>query len=140
MDCSVIPRLAAPLNLPADLASVTVPATGEPAGMALTSPTETELASVPVNPCPAALSFELKPVPSVTDSVVPAGTTMGGGGGGGGSGAGAGVGSAAAGALDPADDAGAALLSLGAAAGAGWLDAGCVAGGAVAWAAAGCDQ
>src|SRR5215475_4347720 len=135
MDCKVIPRLAAPLNLPADLASVTAPETGDPAGMALTPPTETELASVPVKPCPAALSFELRPVPSVTDKVVPAGTTIGGGGGGGGAGAGAGAGAAAA----ALDSAGAAFFSLGAAAGAGWLAAGCEAAGSPAGAAAGCE-
>ena len=46
MDCSVMPRLAAPLNLPADLASVTAPLTGDPAGIALAPPTETELAKM----------------------------------------------------------------------------------------------
>lgn len=137
MDCNVTPRLAAPLNLPADLASVTVPETGEPAGMALMPPMDTELARVPVKLCPAELVFELRGVPRVTDNVVPAGMTIGGGGGGG---AGAGAGAAAAGVLDPDDEEGAAFFSFGAAAGAGWLEAGCVAEGSLAGAAAGCED
>lgn len=137
MDCSVIPRLAAPLNLPADLASVTVPLTGDPAGIALTPPTDTEWDSVPLNPCPVVLSLELNPLPRLTDNVVPAGTTIGGGGGAGaGSGAGAATGGSAAagaGALSAGADA------AGAAAGAGALEEGCVAAGSLAGAAVGCD-
>src|ERR1700743_105487 len=90
MDCSVRPRLAAPLNLPADLASVIVPLTDAPAGIALAPRTETELANVPVKPSPGLLVLELTALPRRTDKVVPAGTTIGGGGGGGGAGAGAG--------------------------------------------------
>ena len=111
-----------------------VPVTEDPAGIARTPPTDTELASVPLKPSPAFAVFELKPLVRVTDNVVPAGTTIGGGGGGG-AGAGAGAG-AAAGVLSVG--AGAAFVTLGDAAGAGWLEAGCVAG-SLAGAAAGCE-
>ena len=80
MDCSVRPRLAAPLNLPADLASVTVPETEELAGIALAPWTDTDLARLPEKSSPALLVFELNALPRRTDSVVPAGTTIGGGG------------------------------------------------------------
>ena len=111
-----------------------MPLTDEPAGIALTPPTVTELASVPLKPCPGLLSLELRPLARVTDNVVPAGTTIGGGGGGGaGAGAGVGAGVIAAGA------AGVAVAVLGDAAGAGWLEAGCVVAGSLAGAAAGCE-
>src|SRR5580693_4618107 len=127
MDCSVRPKLAAPLNLPADLASVIVPLTDAPAGIALAPRTETELAKVPVKPSPGLLVLELTALPRRTDKVVPAGTTIGGGGGGGaGAGAAAGV-VAAAGAAAGVEDV------------AGWLAGGCVAAGSLAGAAAGCD-
>ena len=136
MDCRVRPKLAAPLNLPADLASVIVPLTDAPAGIALAPRTETELAKVPVKPSPGLLVLELTALPRRTDKVVPAGTTIGGGGGGG---AGAGAGGAAAGAGAAAG----VVAAAGAAAGvedvAGWLAGGCVAAGSLAGAAAGCD-
>jgi len=128
-----MPRLAAPLNLPADLASVTAPLTGDPAGIALAPPTETELASVPLNPWPVELSLELKPDVRVTDRVVPAGTTTGGGGGGG---AGAGSGAGAVAGAEVAVGAEAAELAADAA---GWLEAGWLAAGSLAGAAAGCE-
>lgn len=126
------------MNLPADFASVTVPLTGEPAGIALTPPTDMEFASVPVNPCPAELVLELNPLPSVTDKVVPAGTTIGGGGGGGAA-AGAGVAAGAAAGALPLAAGDAAFLLLAAAAGAaGWLGAGSLAGAAAGCVAAAC--
>src|SRR5579875_1854143 len=77
MDWRVRERTAAPLNLPADLASVTVPVTVDPAGIAVTPPTTTEFARVPVKLSPAALVLELSVVPKRTERGVPAGTTMG---------------------------------------------------------------
>ena len=115
-----------------------VPETDDPAGIALSPRTETELASVPVKPSPGLLVLELTALPRRTDNVVPAGTTIGGGGGGG---AGAGVGAgASAGATAGALVAGVvAGLAVGVPAGAGDVAGGCVAAGSLVGAAAGCD-
>jgi hypothetical protein len=68
---------ALPLNLPADLASVTVPVAFVPLGITTLSPTTTGCAKEASKRSPGLLSFELTAWSAVTTISVPAGTTIG---------------------------------------------------------------
>src|ERR1700761_6043770 len=86
------PRVAAPLNLPAACASVTVPEAAAPVGTTVLPPTVTGCATVASKRSPTALVFEPSACCNRTLNTVPAGITTGLGFGGGGGGSGAGVG------------------------------------------------
>src|ERR1019366_4885517 len=77
-----IDNTPSPLNLPGDLASMTVPLTPARAGIATTPPTTTACASEPVKVSPGFAVFDVMLFLIRTTMLVPAGTTSGGGGGG----------------------------------------------------------
>src|SRR5579875_1160708 len=84
MEVRATVRTPAPLNLPGDLDSTTVPVTPAPAGIATSPLTATGRASVPVKVSPSFAVLVSMVLPMRTTMCVPAGTTNGGGGGGGG--------------------------------------------------------
>src|SRR5882724_6631322 len=88
-------RVAPPLKRPAACASVTVPATLEPAGATALSRTTTGSANDAWNRSPTLLVFEPTALLRRTVSTVPAGITTGFGGGGGGGASATGAGLAA---------------------------------------------
>src|SRR5579863_3640090 len=69
-----------PLNLPGDLASIIVPATPAPAGIATTPFTLTECARLPVKESPGFAVLVSMLFLTRTTRLVPAGITSGGGG------------------------------------------------------------
>src|SRR5579864_7177638 len=77
MESRVTPSSAFPLNLPADLATVTVPRAFAPEGMTTFSPTVTGAASEASKWSPSLLVFELTDWSTVTEMGVPDGTTSG---------------------------------------------------------------
>src|SRR5258708_29976224 len=77
MESRVTPSSAFPLNLPADLATVTVPRARAPAGITTLSPTATGAASEASKCSPSLLVFELTVWSTVTEIGVPARTTIG---------------------------------------------------------------
>src|ERR1035438_3601945 len=84
MEVRRMAMVASPLNLPADLASDTVPVTPEPAGMTTLPLTAIPLARVPVKVWPSWAELDESESPIRTVTVFPAGMTIGAGGGGGG--------------------------------------------------------
>src|SRR6202158_3615742 len=83
IEFSLSSRIAPPLNLPKGFASTTVPRANAPAGITVFPSTVTGEARVALKDCPVELIFDPKDSPSLTVSVVPAGTTRGCGAGGG---------------------------------------------------------
>src|SRR5947208_1430811 len=70
-------RTAPPANLPRAFASVTVPLTLAPWGIATALPTSTSLATDPEKVSPGLLNFEPTAEPRLTVTSVPEGTTRG---------------------------------------------------------------
>src|SRR4051794_11016656 len=83
IEFKVTDNAPAPLNLPGDLASTTVPLTPAPEAIATSPSTETGWASVPVKVSPLFAVLVSMVLPMRTTRLVPAGTVIGGGGGGG---------------------------------------------------------